>query len=310
MALRLRTTRRILTPRDRTLGNSILQSGSSIGAIITPLLVLTMLTPERGSWRGAFQVIGLAGIGWAVFWLAALRASDFEGPEMTADSEPGPRPNSPNAAVDDPNVEPPFWQVVCTGRFVAILLVVLSINISWHINRVWLTKFLVQGRGYSEREALGFNSMYYVATDIGCIAAGLFTVWLGRRGWSVHGARVAVFNVCAVLTSASLAIHWLPAGWPLLAVLLVVGCGSLGLFPCYYSFSQDLSAKHQGKITGLLGAFAWVSISLLHWLYGSGIDSSGSYDTGMMLAGLCPLGGTAALLLLWNKYPLAAASRP
>jgi ACS family hexuronate transporter-like MFS transporter len=312
----LRTTRQILTPRERTLGNSILQSGSSIGAIFTPLLVLAMLTPERGSWRGAFQVIGLAGIGWAVFWLTALRSSDFRGPERTDDAEPGPLANSqsatadgPSVAVDNQNVEPPFWQVVCTGRFAAILLVVLAINICWHINRVWIVKFLVEGRGYSEREALGFNSAYYVATDVGCIAAGLITVWLGRRGWSVHGARVGVFNVCAVLTSASLAIPWLPAGWPLLGVLLVVGCGSLGLFPCYYSFSQDLSAKHQGKITGILGASAWVAVSLLHSFYGSKIDASGSYDTGMMLAGLCPLGGTAALLLLWNKYPLAAASQ-
>jgi ACS family hexuronate transporter-like MFS transporter len=306
----LRTTRRILTPRERTLGNSILQSGSSIGAIFTPILVKSMLTDEPGSWRSAFQVIGLAGIGWAVFWLTALRASDFQGPERTDDDVPQTPQGAQSDPVTAPEPEPPFWQVLCTGRFAAILLAVLSINICWHINRVWMMKFLIQGRGYSESDALTFKSLYYVFTDVGCIAAGLGTVWLGRRGWSVHGARVAVFNFCAVLTSASLAIHWLPQGWPLIGVLLVVGCGSLGLFPCYYSFSQDLSAKHQGKITGILGAFAWVSISLLHWFNGSDIDATGSYDTGMMLAGLCPLGGSAALWLLWNKYPPAAARRP
>src|SRR4051812_27937856 len=35
----LRTTQQILPPAQRTLGNSILQSGAAIGAVITPLIV-------------------------------------------------------------------------------------------------------------------------------------------------------------------------------------------------------------------------------------------------------------------------------
>jgi ACS family hexuronate transporter-like MFS transporter len=143
--------------------------------------------------------------------------------------------------------------------------------------------------------------LYYVATDVGCIAAGLASIWLTRGGISVHRARVLVFTVCALLTSASVAIHWLPAGWPLLGVLLLAGCGSLGLFPCYYSFTQDLSVVHQGKVTGLLGTFAWAMTSPLHSFFGWVIDRTGSYDAGMALAGLCPLVGAALLWLLWTS---------
>jgi len=73
----LKTTQLLLPAKDRTLGNSILQSGSSIGAIVTPLIMLVMLTPETGSWRFAFQTIGFIGLGWAVLWLASMRDSDF-----------------------------------------------------------------------------------------------------------------------------------------------------------------------------------------------------------------------------------------
>lgn len=219
----LKTTQRILSPRERTLGNSILQSGSSIGAIVTPLLVLALLTPEAGSWRRVFQIIGLAGVGWVVLWFTAIRAGDL----------PRTAPQPSGSANDEPTADDAsFWQIIFTRRFAVLLLVVFSINTSWHIFRAWLPMFLELGRGYTREEALGFNSLYYVATDVGCIAAGLGSIWLTRRGTSVHRARVLVFTACALLTSVSLAIAALPAGRPLLGVLLLAGSGSLGLFPC------------------------------------------------------------------------------
>lgn len=288
----LKTTQRILSPRERTLGNSILQSGSSIGAIVTPLLVLALLTPEQGSWRRVFQVIGLAGLGWVVLWFTAIRARDLPKAAQAAE------PDTANAAT--PAADASFWKIIFTRRFAVLLVVVFSINTSWHIFRAWLPMFLELGRGYTREQALGFNSLYYVATDVGCIAAGIGTIGLTRRGASVHRARLLVFTACALLTSASVAIFVLPAGWPLLGVLLLAGSGSLGLFPCYYSFSQELSVTHQGKVTGLLGTFAWAMTSPLHSFFGWVIDRTGSYDAGMALAGLCPLFGAAALWIIWN----------
>lgn len=294
----LKTTQRILSPRERTMGNSILQSGSSIGAIVTPLLVLALLTPERGSWRDVFQIIALAGLGWVVLWFMAIRSRDLPGPAAATEGD-APAPNS-MATSEAHEAEEPFADIIFSRRFATLLVAVFSINTSWHIFRAWLPMFLELGRGYTREEALGFNSLYYVATDVGCIAAGLASIWLVRRGASVHRARVLVFTICALLTSASVAIHWLPAGWPLLGVLLLAGSGSLGLFPCYYSFSQELSVKHQGKVTGLLGTFAWAMTSPLHSFFGWVIDQTKSYDAGMALAGLCPLAGAAALLFLWH----------
>lgn len=288
----LKTTQRILSPRERTLGNSILQSGSSIGAIVTPLLVLALMTPEAGSWRRVFQIIGLAGLGWVVLWFTAIRSRDLP---RTA---PAAEPAAPDAAAHADDT--PFRQIIFSRRFAVLLVVVFSINTLWHIFRAWLPMFLELGRGYTREQALGFNSLYYVATDVGCIAAGLGSIWLTRRGASVHRARVLVFSACALLTSSGVAILVLPAGWPLLSVLLLAGCGSLGLFPCYYSFSQELSVRHQGKVTGLLGTFAWAMTSPLHSFFGWLIDRTGSYDVGMALAGLCPLVSAAALWIVWS----------
>jgi len=50
-----------------------------------------------------------------------------------------------------------------------------------------------------------------------------------------------------------------PASWALLGILLVVGFGSLGLFPTYYAFTQELSVRQMGKVTGVLSFVTWTS---------------------------------------------------
>src|SRR6266545_3188284 len=72
----LRTTQHILSPNERTLGNSLLQSGAALGAIFTPLIVLA-LASEPGSWRGPFLAIGVVGFTWILLWLPVVRPSDL-----------------------------------------------------------------------------------------------------------------------------------------------------------------------------------------------------------------------------------------
>ena len=61
---------------------------------------------------------------------------------------------------------------------------------------------------------------------------------------------------------------FLPDGLPLQAGVLVVGFAALGLFPTYFALSQELSSKHQGKVTGTLGASAHFSLAAMYQLEG------------------------------------------
>ena len=68
-----------LLPRDRRpLGNSILQSGASLGAIATPPIILLLNHGEPGGWRLPFQVVGAAGLIWIFVWLMAIRPRDLD----------------------------------------------------------------------------------------------------------------------------------------------------------------------------------------------------------------------------------------
>jgi ACS family hexuronate transporter-like MFS transporter len=267
------------------MGNGILQSGASVGAFLTPLLVIGLYY-STGDWRHPFYVVGALGVGWVVLWLLLVRTEDLALPP-SAPAWDGPA--RPDAAT--------------VRRFVALVLVVVTINATWHFFRAWLPLFLQRQHGYSMKEAGYFTSAYYVATDLGSLASGFVALRLARRGMAVHRSRMVVFLACALLTSLSLVAAYLPPGPLLLGLLLAVGFGALGLFPIYYSFTQELTVRHLGKLTGVLSSICWMTMAGLHPLVGEQVARTKSYTAGVALAGLAPLLGFAALALLWGRTP-------
>jgi ACS family hexuronate transporter-like MFS transporter len=298
----IKTTQRLLEPADRAMGNGLLQGGASLGAIATPQVMNAMMTPQLETWRMPFQVIGAAGLAWVVAWFTMVRESDLAPvrvPSVPAASESSTLTGS--------------WRVLISRRMIVVLVMIACINTSWQILRAWLPKFLIEGRGYTEKAAFNFSSLYYVATDVGCLGAGALTLWLVRRGLPVHRSRLLVFFGCAAMTVSSISVLVLPKGWPLLATLLVVGAGALGVFPVYHALTQELSPFHQGKVTGIAGVAAW-ALSPVQTLFGRHIDKTGSFDLGLAIAGCLPLAAFLALWLFWGsprdelQVELAAAS--
>jgi len=282
----VKTTFALLNERERTMGNSVLQSGASIGAVITPQILRMLMTDQAGSWRTPFIAVGAAGLLWVAVWLVMLRPRDVDRAPAVA------------AKIDAPGL----IEILCGRRFWAVALLIVGAQIAWHIYRVWLMKFLVTGRGYGESDALNFNSLYFIATDVGCIIAGLISLRLiRRRGVSAHDARRAVYAGACALTSLSVLIPWLGQGWALLGTLLLIGAGALALFPCYYSFVQELSATHVGRLTGLLSMWVWAVTSPMQHFFGALADQTKSYDLGLVIAGLAPWIGVASMRFLWRN---------
>jgi ACS family hexuronate transporter-like MFS transporter len=296
----LRTTQRILAPAERTMGNGILQSGAAIGAILTPLIV-ELLVVGPGTWNRPFLVIGAAGTFWVFIWLASVRSEDL----ALARPEVVLRSSSPGSLEAKDSADSSLAHIYRDQRFWVCVLLVVVINQTWHFFRVWLPLFLIEGHGYSQREANFFTMAYYVATDLGSLAAGFATLYLARRGLKVHTSRLLVFLACALLTTLSLAVARLPDGWPLRGLILLLGFGALGLYPMYYSWSQELTVRHQGKITGTLGCITWLFSAVTHPLVGRWLDQTKNYSPVVALAGLLPMAGFLGLIFFWRSPALA-----
>ncbi len=288
----LKTVQLLLAPRDRALGNSLLQSGTALGAVLAPQAIKLLLTESEGGWRRPFLVIGAGGMAWIVLWFLSIRPRDLHAAERSKE----------RVAEQAAGGNEGLWALVFSRRFLALAIMVVCINLNWHLFRVWLPKFLREARHYDRNDMLNFTTFYYVAADVGAITAGALTGWLARQGMSVFSSRMWVFAACCLLTTLTTAAAFLPKGPLLLGALLVVAFGGLGSYAAYYSMTQDLSLKHQGKISGSLSTITWVTTAAFHPIFGRYLDEYKRYDLVIGAMGWLPLISLVAVLLLWDRH--------
>jgi ACS family hexuronate transporter-like MFS transporter len=305
----IRTTRAVLRPEERSLGNSLFQSGTALGAVITPLIVLALLrsvdpgesnrnaimsvtggsyaaiaNAPTDTWKYPFRVIGSLGVVWIVLWFVTVPREMLRPAERRTDG-------AELAAAS-------FHNVIRDARFWVLFAMAIGINVTWHGYRTWLPLYLQEQRGFTEVEMSRFTTLYYLVADVGSWTVGGLTLLLCSRGIRIHRSRTLAYGTCCGLTLCTLAIPFLPDGWPLQTALLLVAFGALGLFPTYFAFTQDLSSVHQGKVTGTLGAAAHISLAMIYPIQGRINDATASYEYVLGAIGTAP--ALALVFLLWK----------
>jgi ACS family hexuronate transporter-like MFS transporter len=305
-----------LSKEERTLGNSILQRGAAAGAIVTPFVVLGAIALWN-SWRPQFWFVGCLGPVWIALWLLIVRNEDLS--LNTLPSAYNPEKPSESGGAGS------IWDVWRDRRFWVLVLVVVGINATWHFFRAWLPLYLQNGRGVSEETTNFFMSGYFLFTDVGAITAGVLTLRLHTRlGLPVHRSRMTAFLIFSLIVLASIPAAYTGDSNVVMGLFLVMGFGALGVFPNYYSFTQELSTRHQGKVTGMLGFSCWASIFVIQPTVGAylksarealtaaglqaGLDSrtaellanQQAYGRVIACAGVLPLLTFLALLLFWR----------
>lgn len=274
------TARQILTAKDRPLGNAILQSGASLGAILVPLYVEVVQRAGQG-WQFPFWQLGLLGLAWVPLWLTLVRPGRLEGPP--------PPPAEPTAELGRGEF---------VRRLIVLAIVVSCLNVSWQFLRAWLPLFLQDFHNYTRESTRVITAGYFIATDVGCILAGLLVSALAARGLPVGTARRVGFALFAGLTALAAIVPLAGSGAVMVAMLMLAGAGILGLHPYYYAFAQELPAKRMGLLSGGLAATGWVTSSLFQIQIGQRIQDTKSYDVGLVIVGLAPTVALVVLLLL------------
>lgn len=290
------TARNILSANDRPLGNSILQSGASMGAVLTPI-VIEFLRDMGAIWQVPFVAIGAIGLLWVPLWLVLTRG-------MTAINT-----RATSATQQEPILPPPLFLM----QLVTLLSIVVTISLAWQFHRAWMPKYLKEYHGYSESTANYFTSAYYLVADIGCLASGILVKWLTRRGQGVRWARVVAFGVCILLTATAVLIPSLPRGPWLFAVLLLIGAGTLGAHPQYYALSQELPTRYMGTLSGALAAASWFAVGFMQRRAGKHVEAVQSYDDVLLFVGFVPLIGLLAMIVwvyVTDKVAVIAPTSP
>jgi ACS family hexuronate transporter-like MFS transporter len=288
--------RRIIPRDSQAFANGLFNSGMTVGAVLTPILVLTMVGPQGEGWRHLFIVAGAAGAIWIVMWLLSTRGARAE--EMSHATQA--RTNT------GPGV--PFRQVFLLRSFWITLAVGVAVNISWHFYRVWLPRHLVVDLKFDDQQLQYLLIGFYLAADAGSIGLGFLVRRLARHGRSVARARKLVLLFAAALCLAATPVLFGLDRALLYPLYCIVGAGIMGVFAMFYTFVQDIAPQHTSKCLGLIGASVWFFNSRLHPLVGHFADTHspaiGKFAPMILVAGVLPL--LAALFALtWRETPAA-----
>jgi sugar phosphate permease len=301
----LRMTQRTFPPHERTWSNGILQSGAALGQILTPLLVVLLARWDASGWRWSCLVVGMCGLPWAWAWWRLVNEADVNRPVLQTNESATVAPDGATApARDQPLQEMTLVQVFTTRRWWILLVVVLALNMPWHCLRVWMPSSLQAVHGYTKNETDFYTSLFYAASCCGSLLTGWLTIQLALGGWSIHSARLAVFLTGSAMVACLVPVALLGKGPLLLGLLLVVATGALGLNPLYYSLTQELSGRNQGKVGGSLSFCNWVALGFMQDRIGTLVKADPTIHPWVFATvGLLPFVAWLVLLLFWRRAP-------
>jgi ACS family hexuronate transporter-like MFS transporter len=267
----IRIVSRAFEPRERALANGIFTSGSSVGALIAPILIVGL--SAAFGWRWAFVGIGALGALWFAAWVTMTRNRGFK--FIWRDSQDVRRGQS-------------IWTgiaaIVKSPQFVPVLLVAVLVNPCMYFSVNWLPTYLAQQRHL----ALG-NQMAWILTgiylgiDLGNVACGVGILALTRRGYTITQARRAMFVLASAAVVGCAAVPLLRNLGSAVAALVTVNFGTGIWTAMYLTMAQEVSPRNPSTSIGILSgcgslAGAWAMTGV-----GKITQSTGSFSIPMQM---------------------------
>jgi MFS transporter, ACS family, hexuronate transporter len=211
----IRIVARTVEPRERSLANGIFTSGTSVGALVAPALILA-ITASMG-WRWAFILLGAAGAVWFAGWVLSTRNPKLRPVWQDAPKEVG-EPGTSLARV--------LVQIAKSPRFLPVLIISVLINPYLYFSVNWLPTYFSQQRGLSPgRQLAWILTAIYLGLDLGNLLCGTGVLALTRRGRPILAARRTVLLLATAPLVACAFVPLLPGLTEAVAVLVAVNIG-------------------------------------------------------------------------------------
>jgi MFS transporter, ACS family, aldohexuronate transporter len=273
--------------KERTLAIGIFNSGSVIGSVIAPPLVVYLA--QHYGFRTAFLVPASMGAVWAALWWLIYRNPARD--ESTA------------AVVQEPLrsllQQPSTWAVMLCRFFVGPV-----IQFYWY----WLPSFLFTAEKMSMTRIGALSWIPFFLGGVGGVAGGWSAGWLQRRAFGQYDVRRITMYGSSILCLTSLAVPFNHNTVVLLLMMSIAIFGHNFLSANMYGAITDLFGENAvGRVTGLTGVAGGLSGLLFPLLTGFLVDRV-SYTPVFLLASVMPLVGTVALLVIARRHRFDAVS--
>jgi ACS family hexuronate transporter-like MFS transporter len=255
---------------ERALSTGIFNSGTNIGALLTPLIV-PVLTVKYG-WEWAFVATGALGLGWLAMWWPLY------GPPAGH-----PRVNAAELALiesdpPDPPTPVPWLSLVRYRQTWAVAAAKFGTDPVWWLYLFWIPDFLHRRHGIDlQSMALPLVVIYLIA-DVGSIAGGWLSSALLERGRTANAARKTTLLACGLFALPIAFAPTVRSEWTAVLVVGVAAAAHQGWSCNVYTLVSDMFPRRAvGSVMGLAGMSGAISGMLVAKITGYVLETTGSY---------------------------------
>ena len=256
--------------KERALATGIFNSGTNIGALVTPLVV-PWITLAYG-WQWAFVITGVLGFGWVIWWFVSYR-----------DPEMHPGVNAAELAIiqSDPvekTAAIPWSRLLPHRQTWAFAAGKFLTDPIWWLYLFWVPDFLKRNHGL-DLKTMGLPLVViYLVADVGSIGGGWLSSHLIKRGWSTNAARKTAMLVCALAVVPMLAAAQVKSLWMAVALVSIAAAAHQGWSANLFTLVSDMFPKRAvGSVVGIGGMAGSVGGMLIALVVGAILQKTGSY---------------------------------
>lgn len=277
--------------RERALATGIFNSGTNVGALVTPLVV-PWITITWG-WYWAFVATGAIGFFWVVWWWIGYRVPEHDAGLSTAElahirSDP-----------PEPTVRVPWRTLLRHRETWAFAVGKFMTDPVWWLYLFWIPDFLNRNHGLDLQSVGPPLVMIYLVADAGSIGGGWLSSALMKRGASVNTARKTAMLTCALAVLPIAVAADVRDLWLAVAIVSLAAAAHQGWSANLFTLVSDTFPRQAvGSVVGLGGMAGAVGGMLIAKLTGYILDTTGSYVPVFLIAASAYLLALGAIHLL------------
>lgn len=288
----IKTTAEWFPKKERALATGIFNSGTNIGALLTPIAV-PFLTIMYG-WQSAFIVTGALGFFWVVAWWFL-----YEKPE---DHKKLSEPERELILSDPPDKQTtaiPLSKLATYRETWAFAIGKFLTDPIWWLYLFWLPDF------FNKKFTLDLKTVglplvvVYLATSVGSIGGGYLSSFFLKRGWSINAARKTAMLICAVCVVPVAFAPQVSNLWTAVAILSLAAAAHQGWSANLFTLASDMFPRRAvGSVVGIGGMAGAIGGMLIAVVVGAILQATGSYILIFIIASTAYLIALAIIHLL------------
>lgn len=264
--------------KERALATGLFNSGTNVGAIVTPLIVPWITI--RFGWRMAFIGTGALGLVWIAAWLLLYRRPE-ESPLVSAGELAYIQSDREEVAATVP------WRVLLRFRQTwAVGLGKFFTDPIWFVYLFWMPDFLSRNLNLDLRGMALPLFVIYSGASVGSVAGGWLSSWLIKTGWTINASRKLAMLVCAVAVTPIMLAARTSNPWTAVLLVALAAGAHQGWSANIYTLTSDMFPRSAvASVVGFATLLGTVSGMLISKTVGYILQRTGSYVPVFVLAG-------------------------